>query len=199
MFDLFNESRCVLIGKRSAQKYTVNYACVHLGYVDQKKCGHMQALTPVKRRDQRPSYSGSYAMEAASSQHTCYYRSGYDISVGLWPKVAYHELQSTPPDHRRYFLTFRVSARLQDVYHRLDAELTDKPSEGWDLTDSRRGTVAECASHNASSVFFRRLPRCLNGVGAVLGAPPISFDYTFYRCIAGGCNAFDLGVSCVPA
>lgn len=71
-------------------------------------------LPPVytKPRDNRPGYSGSYAMEAATSQHSCYYRSGYDISVGHYPKVVFHELQSTPPEDRRYFLTFRVSVRI---------------------------------------------------------------------------------------
>ena len=48
-------------------------------------------------------------MEAATSQHTCYYRSGFDISVGHFPQVVFHGLQSVPPDHRNYFLTFRVS------------------------------------------------------------------------------------------
>ena len=62
------------------------------------------------RRDTRPSYSNSYAMEAATSQHTCYYRSGYDISIGHFPKVVFPVLEATPPNDRKYFLTFRVGA-----------------------------------------------------------------------------------------
>ncbi|CAM9123044.1 unnamed protein product [Ectocarpus sp. 13 AM-2016] len=58
-------------------------------------------------RDQRPYYYDSYAMEAATSQHTCHYRNGFDISVGHTPKVVFHDLQTTSPDTRRYFLTFR--------------------------------------------------------------------------------------------
>lgn len=48
-------------------------------------------------------------MEAATSQHTCYYRSGFDISVGHFPQVVFHGLQSVAPENRHYFLTFRVS------------------------------------------------------------------------------------------
>lgn len=47
-------------------------------------------------------------MEAASSQHTCYYRNGYDISIPLWPRIVFHDLQSALPQDRRYFLTFKV-------------------------------------------------------------------------------------------
>ncbi|CAN0290615.1 unnamed protein product [Ectocarpus sp. 6 AP-2014] len=46
-------------------------------------------------------------MEAATSQHTCHYRSGFDISLGHIPKVVFHDLQTTAPDARRYLLTFR--------------------------------------------------------------------------------------------
>eukprot|EP00903_Cladosiphon_okamuranus_P018061 g16622.t1 len=64
-------------------------------------------------RDKRRSYSGSYAIEAATSQHTCYYRTGYDISIGHCPKVTFHELQPVPPDQRRYFLTFKGTLHLK--------------------------------------------------------------------------------------
>ncbi|CAM9694756.1 unnamed protein product [Ectocarpus sp. 13 AM-2016] len=46
-------------------------------------------------------------MEAATSQHTCHYRNGFDISIGHMPKVVFHDLQTTAPDARRHFLTFR--------------------------------------------------------------------------------------------
>lgn len=49
-------------------------------------------------------------MEVATSQHSCYYRTGYDISIGHFPKVVFDELQSAAPENRRYFLTFRVRA-----------------------------------------------------------------------------------------
>ncbi|CAM9937419.1 unnamed protein product [Ectocarpus fasciculatus] len=58
-------------------------------------------------RDQRPYYYDSYAMEAATSQHTCHYRNGFDISVGHTPKVTFHGLQRAAPNARRHFLTFR--------------------------------------------------------------------------------------------
>eukprot|EP00752_Nemacystus_decipiens_P004771 g4342.t1 len=66
-------------------------------------------------RDKRTGYFGSYAIQAANSQHTCYYRTGYDISIGHGPRVVFHELQSTHPRHRQYFLTFRGTQRLN--YH----------------------------------------------------------------------------------
>ena len=79
-------------------------------------CNERYYTATLFRRDTRPSYSNSYAMEAATSQHTCYYRSGYDISIGHFPKVVFPGLEATPPNDRKYFLTFRVGfASLQDV------------------------------------------------------------------------------------
>lgn len=48
-------------------------------------------------------------MEAASNIKTCYYRSGYDVSIPLPPRhEATLELASLPPDERRFFLTIQV-------------------------------------------------------------------------------------------
>ncbi|CAN0278721.1 unnamed protein product, partial [Hapterophycus canaliculatus] len=58
-------------------------------------------------RNKRPSVSNSYAMEGGSNQHACYYRSGYDISVPLAPKVLFPEFEKIPAGKRRYFLTFK--------------------------------------------------------------------------------------------
>ncbi|CAM9666002.1 unnamed protein product, partial [Ectocarpus sp. 12 AP-2014] len=68
---------------------------------------HMMFDLTDPSRDKRLYYYDSYAMEAATSQHTCHYRNGFDISVGHTPKVVFHDLQTTAPDARRYFLTFR--------------------------------------------------------------------------------------------
>lgn len=124
-----------------------------------KENGHAKP-SHVKRRDQRPSYSGSYAMEAASTQHTCYYRSGYDISVGLWPKVTFHELQSIPPDHRRYFLTFRVSIIVHmnvcpDRGIVVLAFKTWKPDDGWAGRSNHPGIIVD-KSHTMHQMCFSR-------------------------------------------
>eukprot|EP00752_Nemacystus_decipiens_P004770 g4341.t1 len=76
---------------------------------------HVMVDMHDESRDKYPSYFGSYAIQAASSQHTCYYRSGYDISVAHCAKVVFHELQSVHPEDRRYFLTFRGTFRV--FYH----------------------------------------------------------------------------------
>ena len=50
----------------------------------------------------------SYAMDAASNMHSCLYRSGYDISLPLFPKRDFHELADIPPTDRKFFLTTKV-------------------------------------------------------------------------------------------
>lgn len=59
----------------------------------------------------RPVISNSYAMEGASNQHTCYYRSEFDMSVPLPPNVVFPELAPVLPLDREYFLTFKVCSR----------------------------------------------------------------------------------------
>ena len=53
----------------------------------------------------------SYAMDAASSMHTCLYRSGYDISLPLNPRKTSRDLAEMAPLGRRFFLTLRVRKR----------------------------------------------------------------------------------------
>lgn len=59
-------------------------------------------------RDARPDVANSFAMEAASNMHTCYYRAGYDISMPLVPKNVFHELEGIAPLDREFFLTVKV-------------------------------------------------------------------------------------------
>lgn len=50
----------------------------------------------------------SLAMEAAVNVRTCFYRSGYDISVPLAPKSRFPKLATVHPSARRFFLAFKV-------------------------------------------------------------------------------------------
>ncbi|CAN0080035.1 unnamed protein product, partial [Ectocarpus fasciculatus] len=56
-------------------------------------------------RGSRPDVAGSYAMEAATNMHTCFYRSGYDISVPLAPPSVFNHLADFAPWDRKFFLT----------------------------------------------------------------------------------------------
>lgn len=47
-------------------------------------------------------------MDWAFDSLSCYYRSGFDLSVPLRPKALFPEYESTPPTAREYFLTFKV-------------------------------------------------------------------------------------------
>ncbi|CAM9976215.1 unnamed protein product, partial [Ectocarpus sp. 12 AP-2014] len=60
-------------------------------------------------RATRPEVAGSFAMEAATNMHTCFYRTGYDISVPLTPKKVFHDLANVSPWDRQYFLTTKCS------------------------------------------------------------------------------------------
>lgn len=95
-------------------------------------------------------------MEASSSQHTCYYRSGYDISFGIYPGVVFPELQAIPPDHRRYFLTFKVSVYEPGRRRRSGGTLvvSRKLEQGWGWTHdiSDQGFIVESALYLPSSV-----------------------------------------------
>ncbi len=50
----------------------------------------------------------SYAIDAASNMHSCLYRSGYDISLPLYPKHQFLTLALTHPTRRKFFLTTKV-------------------------------------------------------------------------------------------
>lgn len=63
----------------------------------------------VRRRTDRPAITDSMAMEAASNTHTCYYRRGFDMSVPLYPRETYLELEPIPPEEREFFLTVKVN------------------------------------------------------------------------------------------
>lgn len=56
----------------------------------------------------RPRISGTFAMDWAFDHHTCFYRSGYDLSLPLRPRVLFPHFVSTPATNRRFFLTFKV-------------------------------------------------------------------------------------------
>lgn len=63
-----------------------------------------------KNREHRAAVSDSYAMEWASNTHSCYYRTGYDLSIPLFPRVLFPELAHIPPGDREYFVTFKVNS-----------------------------------------------------------------------------------------
>lgn len=52
--------------------------------------------------------AASFAMEAAVNVRTCFYRSGYDISIPLAPRSLFPELATVHPLGRRFFLAFKV-------------------------------------------------------------------------------------------
>ena len=47
-------------------------------------------------------------MDWAFDHHTCFYRSGYDLSLPLKPKILFPQFASTPATNRKLFLTFKV-------------------------------------------------------------------------------------------
>lgn len=59
-------------------------------------------------RDTRVLVADSYAMEAATNAHTCFYRSGYDISIPLPPKHVFPKLATVSPWDREFLLTTKV-------------------------------------------------------------------------------------------
>ncbi|CAM9868803.1 unnamed protein product [Ectocarpus sp. 12 AP-2014] len=73
---------------------------------------HLLVDMSDKGRDLRPDVAGSYAMEAATNMHTCFYRSGYDISVPLAPKNAFNDLADFAPWDRNFFRTTKGSLYL---------------------------------------------------------------------------------------
>eukprot|EP00752_Nemacystus_decipiens_P012934 g11447.t2 len=63
-------------------------------------------------RNHRPAIADSYAMEASSNMHTCFYRMGYDISISLAPEHSFHDLDRIDPWDRKFFLTTKGSVYL---------------------------------------------------------------------------------------
>ncbi len=55
----------------------------------------------------------SFAIDAASNMRSCLYRSGYDISLPLFPRTQFHYLADIPPSNRRFFLTTKVQERVE--------------------------------------------------------------------------------------
>ncbi|CAN0136402.1 unnamed protein product [Pylaiella littoralis] len=65
-----------------------------------------------KGRNKRLPVAKSYAMEAASNMHSCFYRSGYDISVPLAPKEKFDSLSGILPWDRKFVVTTKGSVYL---------------------------------------------------------------------------------------
>lgn len=104
---------------------TYESACmfIHVSWVGVKPCAaeaplwngganHVMVDFSDKGRDFRPGVVDSFAMEAASNMHTCFYRTGYDIAMPLAPKKVFHDLSGIAPLEREYFLTFKGSLYL---------------------------------------------------------------------------------------
>lgn len=91
-------------------RYTCDISKVDVRLFDEKystKFGTFH-LSPPWNRAKRPFMTESKAMEAAGHMHSCYYRSGFDISAPLYPKAAYPHLAGIPPGDREFFLTVKV-------------------------------------------------------------------------------------------
>lgn len=83
-------------------------------------CACLRSLRPTKSNEpeftsppdsyvkHRPRLSDSYAMDWAFDHQTCFYRSGYDLSLPLKPKVLFPQFASVPSTNRKFFLTFKV-------------------------------------------------------------------------------------------
>eukprot|EP00903_Cladosiphon_okamuranus_P012958 g12097.t1 len=61
----------------------------------------------------RSSISNTYAMDWAFDSLSCYYRSGFDLSLPLVPGKLFPEYQLTPPTARQYFMTFKGTLYLR--------------------------------------------------------------------------------------
>ncbi|CAM9443999.1 unnamed protein product [Ectocarpus sp. 4 AP-2014] len=97
------EDACMFIVKNNPREAP----CVTCAPLWNDGVNHLMFDLAARSREARLYYYDSYAMEAATSQHTCHYRNGFDISIGHIPKVVFHDLQTSAPDARRHFLTFR--------------------------------------------------------------------------------------------
>ncbi|CAN0280507.1 unnamed protein product, partial [Hapterophycus canaliculatus] len=74
----------------------------------------------------------TYAMDWAFDLHTCHYRSGYDLSLPLKPKVLFHKLADVPAIKRKFFLTFKGALYIGGfgVEERAAASRLHDPSNG---------------------------------------------------------------------
>ena len=59
----------------------------------------------------RSSISNTYAMDWAFDSLSCYYRSGFDLSLPLVPGKLFPEYENTAATARKYFATFKVCVR----------------------------------------------------------------------------------------
>ncbi|CAN0320203.1 unnamed protein product, partial [Pylaiella littoralis] len=73
---------------------------------------HLLVDLSDRGRNLRHEVADSYAMEAASNMKTCFYRTGYDISVPLAPRNVYPSLAAIPSWDRQFFLTTKGSVYL---------------------------------------------------------------------------------------
>lgn len=74
-----------------------------------RRCGPCEcSSTRVVCRNDIPRTANTYAMQIGSNLHTCFYRSGYDISAPLPPKALFSAFADTSPTDRKYFLTVKV-------------------------------------------------------------------------------------------
>ncbi len=62
-------------------------------------------------REYRRKVAQSYAMDAASNMHSCFYRSGYDFSLPLAPMKHLNSLAEIAPSKRAFFLTTKVKVQ----------------------------------------------------------------------------------------
>lgn len=56
----------------------------------------------------RPHISNTYAMDWSFDALSCYYRSGFDLSLPLVPGKVFPDTAPSPAPDRDYFLTFKV-------------------------------------------------------------------------------------------
>ncbi|CAN0370913.1 unnamed protein product [Pylaiella littoralis] len=104
------ESACMFVHAISAnQGYT---PCAVEKPLWNDGANHVLIDLSDKGRDTRLPVAKSYAMEAASNMHSCFYRSGYDISVPLAPKEKFDSLSGILPWDRKFFVTTKGSVYL---------------------------------------------------------------------------------------
>ncbi|CAM9963910.1 unnamed protein product [Ectocarpus sp. 4 AP-2014] len=75
----------------------------------------MMEFTPwwIKTQRARPHISNTYAMDWSFDALSCYYRSGYDLSLPLVPGKVFPNTAPSPAPDRDYFLTFKGTLYLR--------------------------------------------------------------------------------------
>eukprot|EP00752_Nemacystus_decipiens_P005375 g4875.t1 len=74
----------------------------------------MMEFTPWWREGgRRPHISNTYAMDWAFDSLSCYYRSGFDLSLPLVPGKLFPEYASTAATARKFFMTFKGTIYLR--------------------------------------------------------------------------------------